>query len=88
MVTPSEMKLLYFPPQPPKASPSHFPQELYSSGIGMPILLWLKGSLAPQWQATLFLLLGRIKDISLSSLARKKAGSSLQGGLMDPSKTL
>lgn len=31
MVTPSEMKLLYFPPGPLKASSSHLPQEHYSS---------------------------------------------------------
>lgn len=37
-----------FPPGPLKASSSHLPQEHYSSAVGMSMLLWLKGSLAPQ----------------------------------------
>lgn len=59
MATPSEMKLLYFPPGPPKASPSHLPQEAYWCGLGMPMLLWLKESLALQMAGCSFSIVGK-----------------------------
>lgn len=88
MVTPSEMKLLHFPPAPPKASPKCLPQELCSFGIGMPlpVFLWLNRSLAPQMTGWPIPTLERIKDTSLGSLAKIKAQSSLQDDLIGSSK--